>query len=58
MLGDGESSRLQAVLKHKKGLVTNAGTYLFTLKKMAFSLSSPRLGAMTMRRWYGQSTKK
>ena len=33
MLGDGESSRLQAVLKHKKGLVTNAGTYLFTPKE-------------------------
>ncbi len=30
ILGDGDSSRLQAVLKHKKGLVTNAGTYLFT----------------------------
>jgi len=29
ILGDGDSSRLQAVLKHKKGLVTNAGTYLF-----------------------------
>lgn len=33
MLGDGESSRLQAVLKHKKGLVSNAGTYLFTPKE-------------------------
>ncbi len=29
ILGDGDSSRLQATLKHKKGLVTNAGTYLF-----------------------------
>ena len=33
ILGDGDSSRLQAVLKHKKGLVTNAGTYLFTPKE-------------------------
>ncbi len=33
ILGDGDSSRLQAVLKHKKGLVTNAGTYLFAPKE-------------------------
>jgi zinc protease len=33
ILGDGDSSRLQAVLKHKKGLVTNAGMYLFTPKE-------------------------
>jgi zinc protease len=33
ILGDGDSSRLQVTLKHKKGLVTNAGTYLFTPKE-------------------------
>ncbi|HVN23767.1 MAG TPA: pitrilysin family protein [Syntrophorhabdales bacterium] len=33
ILGDGDSSRLQATLKHKKGIVTNAGTYLFTPKE-------------------------
>ncbi len=33
ILGDGDSSRLQAALKHKKGLVTNAGTYLFAPKE-------------------------
>jgi zinc protease len=33
ILGDGDSSRLQATLKHKKGLVTSAGTYLFAPKE-------------------------
>jgi zinc protease len=33
IMGDGDSSRLQAELKHKKGLVTNAGTYLFAPKE-------------------------
>lgn len=30
ILGEGESSRLQSSLKHRQGLVSNAGTYLFT----------------------------
>ncbi len=33
ILGDGESSRLQEQLKHKKGVVTNSSTYLFTPKE-------------------------
>ncbi|HME43136.1 MAG TPA: pitrilysin family protein [Syntrophorhabdales bacterium] len=33
ILGDGDSSRLQVTLKHKKRLVTNAGTYLFAPKE-------------------------
>jgi len=32
ILGDGESSRLQKQLKHKKGIVTDSSTYLFTPK--------------------------
>jgi zinc protease len=33
ILGEGDSSRLQVALKYKKGLVTNAGTYLFAPKE-------------------------
>ncbi len=32
ILGDGESSRLQKQLKHKKGIVSDSSTYLFTPK--------------------------